>query len=221
MNVGRRQAGPGTSDELGVAKELVRTWIARDKEFRHVLNDVLDQGREGVLELARREMAEHHAEDADTFSDELMENAEYGVVSLDKSATLVVVTVELEGTERPDPAEFGKGLAQSGWFEDSDLVSFFPAWFPAAGIRKLSPCKARRLLRELASGKPPSMLELADPNSEDAIMLVGIDGTIGVMDWDTHYELFEAWKEGVLEANPGIADIGNAAPPSEILRWLE
>ena len=227
---GRSRARRAELNETGAVKELIRTWRAHDDEFRVILDELLDEGRQDILDLACLEMAELHVEDADTFSTELMENAEYGTVDPDACARLVIVTAFVRSSKRPDPAEFGRSVAESGWFTHGDDVSFFPAWFPTRWISELSPCGARQLLRDLVGGKPPSVFRPDSPaDSEHSIMLVGTgaasqtkEDTVGVplsrapaRVWSA-VEAYNLWRERVQQDNPAIIDVGTPAPPSEV-----
>jgi len=216
MSEGRRRVGRGKADGPGLAETLVRTWLTRDNEFGAILDKVLDAGRQDVIDLAGRIVAERHRANADKFSADLMVHAGFADVGRGRCARLVVVTATTKGTKRPDAGDFGESVADSGFFEDKDRISFFPAWFPAAQLSKLSLCAIRCLVRDLADGKRPSVL---DPDgadgSDNAIMLVGIDTSY--TDEDDVEELddvFESWKELNLRYYPEIADVGTPGPPA-------
>ena len=216
MNEGRKRSGRAKADAPGLAETLVRTWVAGDDEFRAILDKVLDAGRQDVIDLAGRIMAERHRDDADRFSDELMEVAELAHLGGEKCARLVVATATTKGTRRPDAAGFGEDLVDSGFFRQKDRISFFPAWFPAAQLSELSVCAVRRLLHDLADGKPPSVLRSG--GADDDIMLVGIDASHPDPDEAEELdEIFHSWIELNLKYYPELTEVRTPGPPSKAL----
>ena len=218
MNEGRKRSGRAKADAPGLAENLVRTWVAGDDEFRSILDKVLDTGRQDVIDLAVSIMAERHHEDAGRFADDMMENAEYAVVGHEKRASLLVMLATAKGTKRPDAADFGESIVDSGFFRQKDRVSLLPTWFPAAQLSELSVCGVRRLLHELADGKPPSMLRSGVDDSDNAIMLVGIDASLPDEDEAEELdEVFHSWVELNLQYYPELEDVRTPGRVSEAL----
>jgi hypothetical protein len=67
------------------------------------------------------------------------------------------------GGPPPDPAPLAGGLAASGAFPLEAEVAFAAGWSTAEAVQALSPCAVRRVLLDVAGGRPPADLPPAPP----------------------------------------------------------
>ena len=159
------------------ADRLTRAWLDGDHDgFEDLAEEFITGGRDGVLAAAVRKLSERYEEDAvEDFADDLTEVAEAveGQREFD-FASLVLLPVVPEGGPPPDAALLAAGLAASGAFPPEAEPAFAAGWSTAEAVQALSPCAVRRVLLDIAGGRPPADLPPAPPGD-------GADGGILVL----------------------------------------
>ena len=229
------------------ADRLVRTWLDNDPAFNGLLHALLDEGRQGVLDVAIRKMAaKYEDEDVENFRMTLLAAAEGGDVAPGVFAELLATVVLVEpDAALPDPAPFAQGLASSGYFGAEEEVTILPAWFDPEAITCLTACALRKTLRDLLGGRTPSELKPLDQlPAPGAIALLGVSvdrtptpweiavGTLEESDADVPERAadpvtemrdaaFETWCDGVLASNPDLIDILFPTVPSDLADALD
>ncbi|WP_431269508.1 Bug family tripartite tricarboxylate transporter substrate binding protein [Dankookia sp. P2] len=152
---------PGAKTGGGTpADRLVRAWLDQDDEaFAEQAEGCIAGGRDGVLSAALRKLAERYEEDAvEDFALALGEIAEVAEAGPGfDMAELVLLPILPAGT-LPDPAPLATGLAACGAFPAEAEVVFPAGWRSAEAIGALSPVALRRVLLEVAAGRPPADL---------------------------------------------------------------
>ncbi len=159
------------------AERLLRAWLEEDHDaFEDLAEELIAGGRDGVLAAAMRKLSEKYEEDAvEDFADDLTEMAEAAEGQRDFDfASLVLLPVAPEGDPPPDPAHLAGSLAASGAFPREAEVAFAAGWRTAEAVQALSPCAVRRVLLDIAGGRPPADLPPAPPGD-------GTDGGIVVL----------------------------------------
>ena len=155
----------------------MRVWLDGDHDsFEDLAEELIAGGRDGVLAAVVRKLSERYEEDAvEEFGDDLAEVAEAaeGQPEFD-FASLVLLPVVPGGGPPPDPALLAGGLAASGAFPPEAELSFAAGWSTAEAVQALSPCAVRRVLLDIAGGRPPADLPPAPPGD-------GADGGILVL----------------------------------------
>ena len=235
-------AGKGTP-----AERRVRTWLEDDPAFDGLLQPLLDDGRQGILDMAVRRMAEKYEdEDVENFRMTLLVAAEGGDIEPGVFAELLVTSVLVEPQAAlPDPAPFAGGLAACGYFGVEEEVAMVPAWFDPDAIMGLTACALRKTLRDLRGGRTPSELKPLDRlPAAGAIVLLGVSvdrtptpweiaaGTLEEEDaaaperaadpvTERREAAFETWCDGVLAANPDLIDILFPTVPSDLADALD
>lgn len=229
------------------ADRLVRTWLDNDPAFNGLLHALLDDGRQGVLDMASRKMAgKYEDEDVENFRMTLLAAAEGGDVAPGVFAELLATVVLVEpDAALPDPAPFAQGLAASGHFGTEEEVTILPAWFDPDAITCLTACALRKTLRDLLGGRTPSELKPLDQlPAPGAIALLGVSvdrtptpweiavGTLEESDADVPERAadpvtemrdaaFETWRDAVLASNPDLIDILFPTVPSDLADALD
>jgi hypothetical protein len=165
-------AGGGTP-----AVRLIRAWLDGDQDgFEELAEELIAGGRDGVLAAAVRKLSERYEEDAvEDFADDLTEVAEAAEGQREFDfASLVLLPVVPGGGPPPDPALLAGGLAASGAFPPAAEPAFAAGWRAAEAVQALSPCAVRRVLLDIAGGRPPADLPPAPPGG-------GADGGVLVL----------------------------------------
>ena len=155
---GSRAKGAGGSTP---ADRLIRAWLVGDGDaFDDLAEELIAGGRDGVLAAAVRKLSERYEEDAvEDFADDLAEVAEAAEGQREFDfASLVLLPVVPGGGPPPDPARLAGGLAASGAFPPEAEPAFAAGWSTAEAVRALSPCAVRRVLLDIAGGRPPADL---------------------------------------------------------------
>ncbi len=171
---GSRAKGAGGSPP---ADRLIRAWLDGDDDgFGDLAEELIAGGRDGVLAAAARKLSERYEEDAvEDFAGGLTEVAEAADGQRDFNfASLVLLPVVPEGGPPPDPAPLAAGLAASGAFPPEAELAFAAGWRTAEAVQALSPCAVRRVLLDIAGGRPPADLPPAPPGG-------GADGGVLVL----------------------------------------
>ncbi len=171
---GSRAKGAGGSTP---ADRLIRAWLDGDDDgFGDLAEELIAGGRDGVLAAAARKLSERYEEDAvEDFADGLTEVAEAADGQREFGfASLVLLPVVPEGGPPPDPAPLAAGLAASGAFPPEAELAFAAGWRTAEAVQALSPCAVRRVLLDIAGGRPPADLSPSPPGD-------GADGDVLVL----------------------------------------
>jgi hypothetical protein len=149
--------GPGSGTP---ADRLVRAWLDEDYDtFEDLAEELIAGGRDGVLLAARRKLSEKYEDDeVEEFAAALTEMAE-AARSQDPFdvAELVLLPVVTAGS-LPDPALFTSSLANSGAFPPEAKVAFAEGWRSAETVNSRAPAALRRVLLDIANGRPPADL---------------------------------------------------------------
>ena len=159
------------------ADRLIRAWLDGDHDgFEDLAEELIAGGRDGVLAAAVRKLSERYEEDAvEDFADDLTEVAEAAEGQREFDfASLVLLPVVPGGGPPPDPAPLAGGLAASGAFPPEAEPAFAAGWSTAEAVQALSPCAVRRVLLDIAGGRPPADLPPAPPGG-------GADGGVLVL----------------------------------------
>ncbi len=185
------------------ADRLVRAWLDEDYDtFEDLAEELIAGGRDGVLLAARRKLSEKYEdEEVDEFATALTEMAEAvtGQDAFDISE-LVLLPVVTAGS-LPDPATFTGGLASSGAFPPEAKVVFAEGWRSVEAVNSLTPSALRRMLLDIANGRPPANLlplQPGDLTDGGIVVLVGavaFDAEPSDDDLDADAELLVAADE--------------------------
>lgn len=234
----RRQPA-GKAGSGSPADRLLRAWLDQDDEaFAMQAEEFIAGGRDGVLSTALRKLAERYEDDAvEDFAlalTEIAEVAEQGA-GFDM-AELVLLPVVTAGA-LPDPAPLATGLAASGAFPAEAEIVFLAGWRAAEAIGGLSPAALRRVLIDVAQGRPPADLpELPAGSATEGTVAVLVGAAIfraappadepdadpDLLDArdtaraDALFEAFEAWREALPPEVSGGALILALCSPSEL-----
>ena len=158
---GRGGRGKGAGGGGTPADRLIRAWLDEDHDaFADLAEELIAGGREGVLAAAARKLSEKYEDDTvEDFADDLTEVAEAaeGQRAFD-FASLVLLPVATDGEPPPDPEPLARGLAASGAFPPEAEAAFATGWRAAKAVLALSPCTVRRVLLDVAAGRPPTDL---------------------------------------------------------------
>jgi hypothetical protein len=241
-NVSVPSPGKGTP-----ADRLVRTWLDNDPAFDGLLHTLLDDGRQGVLDMAVRKLAgKYEDEDVENFRMTLLVAAEDGDVASGVFAELLatVVLVEPEAA-LPDPVPVARGLAASCFFGVKEEVAILLAWFAPEAITSLTACALRKTLRDLFGGRMPSELKHLDQlPAPGMIALLGVSMNRTPTPWEIaigtleegggevperaadpvtemREAAFESWCDGVLASNPDLINILFSTVPSDLADALD
>lgn len=159
------------------ADRLIRAWLdGDDGAFEDLAEELIAGGRDGVLAAATRKLSEKYEDkDVDDFIDDLTEMAEAAEGQREFDfASLVLLPVAPGNGALPDPALLASGLAASGAFPAEAEPAFAAGWSTADAVLALSPCAIRRVLLDIAGGRPPADLPPPQPGDgpDDAILVL-------------------------------------------------
>jgi hypothetical protein len=143
------------------ADRLVRAWLDDDPDFDEVLGSLLDEGRQGVLDVGIRKVAADYVdEEAEDFKMAILEVAEAAEVERGRWAALFVVAVIIdpEVATLPASALIAEGIKTSDHFVAGRNVLIVPGWFDPEAIMSMTASVLRKTLRDMAGGKTPSGL---------------------------------------------------------------
>jgi len=219
------------------AERLMRAFADEEgSEFPDLADELLREGREGVLALAIRKTADRYGEEAaDDMERELLELAEAADLGPSGWSQLVTVPVALPPGPPPDAESLGASLAASGVLEEQAEVRFLPGWRSPETFARLTPCALRRALVEMLEGREPAAMPPAAPEalSEGGFgVLVGLQIDWGIPTWEeiaangppeepedekapedrALAERFDRWRMAVAEAVEGCVPLGILAP---------
>ena len=234
-----RRQSEGKSGSGTPADRLLRAWLDQDDEaFAMQAEEFIAGGRDGVLSTALRKLADRYEEDAvEDFVLALTEIAE--VADADTGfdlAELVLLPMLVTGA-LPDPAPLATGLAASGAVPAEAEITFLAGWRSAEAIGGLSPVALRRVLLDVAQGRPPAdlpALEAAAVTEGTVAVLVGAvlfraapsaddpDLDLDALDAlaeakiEASSEAFEAWREALTPEQTGGGLVLAVCAPSEL-----
>jgi hypothetical protein len=215
-----------------------------DEGFDDLAQQLLEAGRDDVLDLAIRKIAAREGEGAagDLRSD-LAAAAEGGPLGPAGWAELVALPVALPTGEVPDAEALAASLLASGAVPESVELRFLPGWRSPDALDDLSPGAVRRVLADLVAGVEPRDLP---PGDTDELQRRGFGVLVGLrMDWtiqgwdeiaalgglpeepeeETPEEArlgdaFDRWRSAAFDATGGCVPLALVAP-SEIAEEIE
>ncbi|WP_159995296.1 hypothetical protein [Roseomonas sp. 18066] len=165
-------------------------------EFDDLALELLLAGRDGVLDVARRKVADRFGDEAaEDFSASLLVLAEGAEMGPSGWASLVALPVALQPGPLPDAEAIGASMIGAALLEEALEVRFLPEWRAPERLASLSPIALRRVLLDLLEGRAPADLPPAPEGSlqgQDFAMLLGLQ-----IDWD-----IPVWEEVVLNGLP-------------------
>lgn len=134
------------------ADRLVRLWRTNDQRFGELLDEVLDSGRQAVVEAAIGKLREDESyafiDEVDAFAETLQRTDSYGDPS---TVTLFWLALEVEGDlSEPPPAEvIERALDSSGLLENAADTRLLPLWLDPEPLAYLEAADRRTLLHRL------------------------------------------------------------------------
>ncbi|XKH39174.1 hypothetical protein ACIU1J_29350 [Azospirillum doebereinerae] len=144
--------GKGGSFTGTPADRLIRLWRSNDQRFGVLLDEVLDSGRQPVIEAAIAKLREDESyafiDEVDAFSETLQRTDSYGDPS---TVTLFWLAVEVEGdlTEAPPAEAIERALDSSGLLENAADTRLLPLWLDPEPLAYLEAADRRTLLHRL------------------------------------------------------------------------
>lgn len=147
-----KDGGRGGSFAGTPADRLIRLWRANDQRFGVLLDEVLDSGRQPVIEAAIGKLREDESyafiDEVDAFSETLQRTDSYGDLS---TVTLFWLAVEVDGDlSEPPPVEtIERGLDSSGLLETAADTRLLPLWLDPEPLAYLEAADRRTLLHRL------------------------------------------------------------------------
>jgi hypothetical protein len=229
------------------ADRLIRAWCDDHPECDRLLGQLLDEERQGVLDVAIRKVTKDYgAEAAEDFAMTLLEKAEGAESDGGAWATLFAVAafVDPELGKLPDPVPIAEGMKASGHFAEGCDISILPAWFDSDAITSITACALRRTLRDMAGGRMPSGLTpLERPPAHGTVALLGVSVDHYPTAWEDAVDIeeskgkpsesgadevmrrydvvFENWSDGLIALNADLIDILLPTVPSQLANCLD
>jgi hypothetical protein len=141
-----------------------------------------ESGEFDVLDLAIRKLEEREGDEAgDELNWVLLVAAEGAAIGPSGWAELVALAVALPAGDVPDGEALGRGLIESGALPDSEELRLLPGWRSPDALAELSFGAVRRVLLDMADGKPPRDLP---PGDTDELARRGFGVLLGLrIDW--------------------------------------
>jgi hypothetical protein len=151
-------------------------------EFDVLVQDLMAAGRTDVLDLAIRKLEEREGDEAgDELNWVLLVAAEGAAIGPSGWAELVALAVALPAGDVPDGEALARGLIESGALLDSEELRLLPGWRSPDALAELSFGAVRRVLLDMADGKPPRDLP---PGDTDELVRRGFGVLLGLrIDW--------------------------------------
>lgn len=184
-----------------------------NREFDALIQDLMAAGRTDVLDLAIRKLEEREGDEAgDELNWVLLVAAEGAAIGPSGWAELVALAVALPAGDLPDGEALGRGLIESGALPDSEELRLLPGWRSPDALAELSFGAVRRVLRDMADGKPPRDLP---PGDTDDLARRGFGVLLGLrIDW-----AIPVWEEIAAAGGlPEESDDDAAETPDELSR---
>jgi hypothetical protein len=180
-------------------------------EFDVLVQDLMAAGRTDVLDLAIRKLEEREGDEAgDELNWVLLVAAEGAAIGPSGWAELVALAVALPAGDVPDGEALGRGLIESGALPDSEELRLLPGWRSPDALAELSFGAVRRVLLDMADGKPPRDLP---PGDTDEPARRGFEVLLGLrIDW-----AIPVWEEIAAAGGlPEESDEDAAETPDEV-----
>jgi hypothetical protein len=166
-----------------IADRLLEAFAEEESgEFDALVQDLMAARRTDVLDLAIRKLEEREGDEAgDELNWVLLVAAEGAAIGPSGWAELVALAVALPAGDVPDGEALGRGLIESGALPDSEELRLLPGWRSPDALAELSFGAVRRVLLDMAEGKPPRDLP---PGDTDELARRGFGVLIGLrIDW--------------------------------------
>jgi hypothetical protein len=182
-------------------------------EFDVLVQDLMAAGRTDVLDLAIRKLEEREGDEAgDELNWVLLVAAEGAAIGPSGWAELVALAVALPAGGVPDGEALGRGLIESGALPDTEELRLLPGWRSPDALAELSFGAVRRVLLDLAHGRPPRDLP---PGDTDELARRGFGVLLGLrIDW-----AIPVWEEIAAAGGlPEESDEDAAETPDEVRR---
>jgi hypothetical protein len=235
---GGKSSGAATTP----ADRLLRAFVKDGgAEFEALAQELLNAGRQGVLETAIRKAGERFGEEAaEDLAMELTGLAEGAAIGPSGWAELVALPVALPQDTAPQPEALGESLIAAGVLPESVELRFLPGWRSPLAMARLNPCALRRVLLDMVAGKPPAAVPPASAEelAEDGFgVLLGLQIDWSIPLWEAiaahglpnppeedeeetpeeaaRAAAFDRWRTAVHEANAGCVPLA-LVPVSEV-----
>jgi hypothetical protein len=197
-----------------IADRLLEAFAEEESgEFDALVQDLMAARRTDVLDLAIRKLEEREGDEAgDELNWVLLVAAEGAAIGPSGWAELVALAVALPAGDVPDGEALGRGLIESGALPDSEELRLLPGWRSPDALAELSFGGVRRVLRDMADGKPPRDLP---PGDTDEFARRGFGVLLGLrIDW-----AIPIWEEIAAAGGlPEESDEDAAETPDEVRR---
>jgi hypothetical protein len=197
-----------------IADRLLEAFGEEERgEFDVLVQDLMAAGRTDVLDLAIRKLEEREGDEAgDELNWVLLVAAEGAAIGPSGWAELVALAVALPAGDVPDGEALGRGLIESGALTDDEKLRLLPGWRSPDALADLSFGAVRRVLLDLADGKPPRDLP---PGDTDELARRGFGVLLGLrIDW-----AIPVWEEIAAAGGlPEDSDEDAAETPDEVRR---
>ncbi|WP_149537939.1 hypothetical protein [Siccirubricoccus phaeus] len=182
----RRVERPKPRRSLGSpAERLVQAAFAPDPPaFEALAEELLQAGRQGVLDQAVRRAADRYEDDSvEHLEDLLYLTAEAKAVPPTGRAVLVALPMVLpEDRPAPEAAFIAESFLASGAAGEFAELRLLPAWRTPGPLLDLAPVAMRRALEDMLAGREPSALP---PATEAELAEEGIGLLLGLnLSWD-------------------------------------
>ncbi len=147
---GGKAAGPGFAGTP--ADRLVRLWRTADQRFGLLLDELLDAGRQAVIEAALGKLREdeqyNFLDEVEAFAESVQRTDQYGDLS---TVTLFWLAAEVEGdlSEPPTIESIEEGLDNSGLLENAADTRLLPLWLDPEALSYLEAADRRAFLNHL------------------------------------------------------------------------
>lgn len=144
--------GAGGSFAGTPADRLVRLWRTADQRFGLLLDEVLDAGRQPVIEAALGKLREDEQyeflDEVEAIAESIQRTDSYGDLS---TVTLFWLAVEVDGdlSEPPAVEVIERGLDSSGLLENAADTKLLPLWLDPEPLSYLEAADRRALLNRL------------------------------------------------------------------------
>lgn len=190
----RAKAKPGTGSP---ADRLVRAFADEGgAAFEDLAHELIEAGRDGVLEVAARKIQERYGDEAEEdFATDLLWFAEGAEIGPTGWAELVALPVALQPGTPPDAASLGASLIASGVLADALEIRFLPDWRTPKALFDLKATALRRVLTDMVAGREAADLP---PASSASLSEEGFGLLLGLqIDWD-----IPLWEDIVVNGLP-------------------
>ena len=182
------------------------------EDFDALAQGLLQAGRNDVMDLALRKMAERHGDDtAEALLDELLAAAEGAPIGPSGWAELVTLPVALPLGGVPDAEAMADGFIRAGIEPETAELRFLPGWRSPDAVAGLSPAALRGVLADLVAKAEPRDVP---PGDTDDLARRGFGILLGLrIDWS-----IPIWEEIVAAGGLPPAGDPDAETPDEASR---